>query len=538
MVFRFLVMIWLTLINCLALAQQDTSSLSQKRSIEQLREYVTTKTNHLTTNPLDSLTIIRKIDSLKNVTGQRKSQAQKAIDSLQYLLNSPQRLVNSGVAKVQSKIDTVVHRLNQPADKVNEKISNAQDNLTGKIEDLEEDGVKKVENVQGKADNVQQKISSEVSKATDGNVKVPNDLLEKPKDLTIQNDAKSSQKIPTLQADNLNAPQLNLPGAEKLKVPEANIDLRSLEKKADVNLPGTEKIGGISAEVAKVDKKIEGVGEYAKELDNISKNGIEDAEKLPKEIENQVGKIDEVHVLNKEAKKITEYQNVVQRYRDKKLLQEEILRKSKMVANDKLNSMTPQLKEVQQQIGKAKRLNPAVESFKEITKKRPNEMKGKPFRDRFLPGITFQAYQQDRFTLDCALQTSYRVSGRLTSGLGYSYRISIDDDNSQWIAHEGITAYRFYLQFVTIKNIYVHGEFESARVSPARFPTLADNPNPNVYGSYFGLGKRYNISRRFKGSAAALYRVNYQGEIPNLSKVNLRIGFDLSLKKKSQKLKF
>jgi hypothetical protein len=151
-------------------------------------------------------------------------------------------------------------------------------------------------------------------------------------------------------------------------------------------------------------------------------------------------------------------------------MEQEIIRKAKLVANDKLNKLTPALKSAQQQIAKAKKLNPAVQSFKDIVKKRPNEMKGKPFRDRFVPGLSLQSYRQEKFTVDWAVEVGYRVSGRLTTGAGYTYRVSLSEKNLNWIGNEGVSGYRFYTEFRLLKGIYAHGEFETLTLDKFKQP--------------------------------------------------------------------
>jgi hypothetical protein len=212
-----------------------------------------------------------------------------------------------------------------------------------------------------------------------------------------------------------------------------------------------------------------------------------------------------------------------------------MIRKAKLVANDKINKLSPALKNAQQHIAKAKKLNPAVQSFKDIVKKRPNEMKGRPFRERFILGITLQSHTNDKVTMDAAVQAGYRLSGRLTTGIGYTYRVSMGKENVNWIRNEGISGYRFYADFRLMKTFYAHGEFEALTINVFKHPALSETLLDEVYGSYFGLGKRFEISRKIKGSVIGLYRVDYKGSVPGLNKINLRLGFDLNLKKEKKK---
>ena len=149
--------------------------------------------------------------------------------------------------------------------------------------------------------------------------------------------------------------------------------------------------------------------------------------------------------------------------------------------------------------------------------------------------MTLQTYNKDKFTIDWAAQAGYRVSGRLTAGVGYTYRISFSKSHTNWVRGEGISGYRLYSDFTLLKSFYVHGEFEALTIDRKRQPLLLETSDNHIYGSYFGLGKRYNVSRKIKGSIMGLYRADYKGEVPGLSKINLRMGFDYNLKKEKKK---
>jgi len=62
----------------------------------------------------------------------------------------------------------------------------------------------------------------------------------------------------------------------------------------------------------------------------------------------------------------------------------------------------------------------------------------------------------------------------------------------------------------------------------------ATETRQNVSSAYFGLGKQFNISKKVKGHTLFLYRAELKGELPDQSKVTLRLGFDLRTKKKKK----
>jgi hypothetical protein len=162
-------------------------------------------------------------------------------------------------------------------------------------------------------------------------------------------------------------------------------------------------------------------------------------------------------------------------------------------------------------------------------------MASKPLYERLVPGITLQVYNKDVFTIDWGLQLGYKFSNRLIGGAGGVYRMNVSDKYESYVNSPGIYGYRLFGNFGIKKGFYVHGEFESLHLSTFVHPqTQLEVPTHAAYSAYFGIGKRYDISKKLRGSAIILYRVEFKGDIPSMSKINLRIGFDLNTKKRTR----
>ncbi|MFZ6009787.1 MAG: hypothetical protein ACOYXT_05505 [Bacteroidota bacterium] len=507
---------------------------------------LTSLTDTLRTPQPDSLKAKaqHKLDSLNGLSHKVNSKA----DSLQKILNKPADKVNGALSGVENKIE-----------KVEQGATSKVDALKNQITPDKPEGLNKLENTQS---NLQNRADQASDKVTSAALRAEGKVEEKVKEISGENvniPGVEKLNVPDVKMPGVETPNVSLPGADA-NLPDVNLD-PSLKTdipgtdKLDINknipdvkteLPNTDipkpeeldKLNEISGEIDKVSEKVSEVDQYSKELDKIKEGGLQDAEALPEKIEEQATNIDEVKALEGEVGKVTkqqaEYEAMIQRYRDKKLLQDEIMRKAKNVATDKLAEFNPMISKAQAEMSKMKKVNPAVQSFKDITKKRPNEMKGKPMRERFVPGITFQVYNNSKFVMDLATQTGYRISGRLTTGLGFTYRFSVSEKNPDWIRNEGIYGGRFYTDFTLLKGVYVHGDFELLHLDKDKMPLTSDTFRSQVWQSNYGLGKRYNISRKVKGSVMALYRVEYKGDVPGLNKVVLRMGFDLNLKKREK----
>jgi hypothetical protein len=468
-------------------------------------------------------TLTSVADSTKRLATSIDAKSKTITDSISRILNIPQQAVNRIEAKINSPIDSVINKLEEREMKLDDNLNKVEKDVDRKANEVQDKAANRVDNVTGKVDGA-------VTTATDGNLKSNTGKLPGSMEIPKAVD----QALPNIKLDHVKLPNVEtaLPKLE-IKTPDLNEAKSKITNAVDID---TKPADDVKAKFGKVESTLDEAKKYEKEIVNIKENGLKDAEQLPKEIEKRVGQLDEVKALNAENQKLLQYQDVVSKYKDKKLLQQEMLRKSKVLANEKLNKFAPVVQQAQATIGKAKKINPLVQSFKDITKKRPNEIKGKPFRQRFSPGISLQTYKGSKVTFDVTAVAAYRLSGRLTSGLGYSYKVSVSDKNPNLIGSEGIKGYRFFTDFKIHKSIFVHGDVDALSLDRIHQPSLWETKPTTVYGSYFGLGKYYMVSKRVKGAVMALYRVNYKGEVPGLSKVNLRIQLCLDLRK-GKKLK-
>ncbi len=533
---RFLCLLPVLLATCAF--GQDSTSTEKKGVVQTLRETIHVATGEVPSEVpdptdtlkapgLDSLRAKRKLDSIRYIVEKTGTRIGSVRDSVNEIINLPREKINRAVAKVQAKVDTLVQRMNRPVGEANETIDETRESIQSRL-----DGT--ADKLEANVDRVENYVQQGVRKGTDGEMDLPGSALSPDVEAIALPDGSLALpgELPQVPGLEVNIPNVEIPGTENIKVPDVNFDVKNLAGKADIDLPAMDRVGDLTDDLQKIDGKLAEAEAYEEELGNIKTHGIGAAEKIPEEIESRVGQMEAFGELNKGGQKIEEYRNIVQGYRDPKLIKQELQRKARLIANDKLDALNPALKKAQQQFAKVKRLNPAVQSIKNLKKKRPNRMKDKPFRDRFVPGTTLQVYKADKVMFDWAVQAGYRISGRLTLGAGYTYRLSVDKTNTNGVGSEGLYGYRVYTQFGLFKNVFAHGEFEALTVDARKQPALVEVSSDKVHGSYFGLGRRYTISKKFRGSVTGLYRVNYRGKVPGLSRVQLRIGFDYDLSKR------
>lgn len=489
---------------------------------------------NLTSRQDSLLALVNKpLDSLNQKVNGAKAALQNRADSIESLANGVTGKIEGVENKLQAKIGEGEQKVNQVEDKINESITKAE---------------KEVEDVTKKAttsvNDVKNKVESQLNSVTGEKIKLPDvqQKLDIPKvDLSTEslNSIAPGVDVPKLEMDKVNLnldPSLktNVPGiegtnitnlSEKVKLPE--IDKSSISELG--------KVEEISDKLKDVDKNLAAAEEYEKELQKIKEGDLT-------EVEKRLGDVKQVKGLSTEINKVTaqqaQYEAMIKKYQDKKLLQEEMMRKVANVANDKLAEHAAKVQQAQSKLSKAKKGVGQIKSVKDIFKVKSDELVGKKFYERLVPGLTTQVYNKDYFQMDVALQVGYRLMPRLTAGVGVTYRLGFDKQFEYFVHSEEIYGGRVYVDFAIKSGVFLHGEFEALKYTTppsTTVPTVQTEYKPNtVYGSYFGLGKRFNVSRQIRASVIALYRVEYEGELPSMSKFNIRMGFDYRFRNKKE----
>lgn len=506
---------------------------------------------------------VEKNDSLRNFLndpdvkiGNTKVSISQHSDSIQKNVQSIQTKTTD---QVQQRLGNLSQKINNPADSLQQKLNGATQSIQDKATDQVSRQVESVTSkltsptdtlqqaLNGSLESVQDKIRSPIDSLQRAlNIKAPTDLnvpganLNLPGNLSALpgvNTAIPSANLPTLAMPGVEIPTTGLP-AEGLKttspsitlpattIPDLSVQQGITIPKVD-ELPGVKDINQVNGQVDQVGGQLQKAGEIQGDLKNIQQGKLEEVNSLPKLAEDQALKAAELNQLKADADRfkmpVDQYKALIEKYNDKKRLQDEIKTKSALVVNDLLQKNMPIVLETQQNMSKAKRIYGSFQSIKNLPLKPPNEMKDKPFRKRIVPGIYLQIYQSDHVVIDFAPSLAYRFTGRLTAGLNYSFRLGFSDDYQNYIRNENVSGARAFAQFTVLKGFFAHGDME---VMNAKSSVAGTSENSNtVFAAHFGVGKNFSISKRFKGNVIGLYRKEFSGTLPGQNTFNLRIGF-------------
>jgi hypothetical protein len=431
------------------------------------------------------------------------------------ILNSSDSLFNTTANPSVSKIRSL-----------NTSAQHKKDTIQKKLDSLNVKVVQVQNHTRSKLDSTNQKInqsSALIDDRTKGIIqKVP--VNEQVQHLDIPAIDAPNTSIPDIGA--MESPDVNLPS--DLKIPAI--------EEVPLNQP---EITGLSENIPDIDGGLREVREYEGDLKKIKEGAQQDPDKLAELAEQKVSEMPVVNEATQEITKATEeqakYEAMIQHYRDQKLIQEEIDRKYKAVANDYIIQQSEKVNAARDKLNISKYKKHSLSNIKDVFKRQSDELEGKKFYQRLVPGLNWQIYNKGFVSSDISLQIGYRLTPRLTSGIGIVYRLGFDKKFDSFVKGMNTFGGRVYADMLVVKGLFLHGEFEALRQDVSYKLYRNETVSPRVYESNFGLGKRFNITRNLRGNVIALYRLEYQGSLP-INKIQVRMGIDYVFRRAKKKL--
>jgi hypothetical protein len=423
-----------------------------------------------------------------------------------------------------SKVDSLNYSLQHKKDTVQRKL----DSLKYKAKHIQSNAHHKLDSVNGRIAQSSKSIGDKGKNVTQ-NVSASEQISH----LNIPDAKTSIPDIGSVSTD-VNLPSdLKVPGADA--IPMNQPDVSAITQKADLN-----EIPSLNENISDINEDLAEVNDYEDDLQEIKEGVQKDPNELSELAEQNVSEIPTVNEATQELSKVTEeqakYEAMIQRYRDQKLIQEEINRKYKAVANDYVMQQSEKLNAARDKLNISKYKNRGLGSIKDVFKKQSDELDGKKFYQRLVPGLNWQVYNKGFVSCDISLQTGYRFTPRLTAGIGAVYRVGFDKKFDSFVKGMKTFGGRVYMDILVVKGMFLHGEFEALKQDASYNLHTNESISPRVYESNFGLGKRFNITRSIRGNIMAIYRVEYKGELPAANKINVRMGIDYVFRRAKKKL--
>jgi hypothetical protein len=474
---------------------------------------------------IDDIRLPELTDSVKTnwqrVDSVRKDFNLKA-DSLR---NSYQRsidVIDAQTGKIRHEIDSL-NNLKLPSNKLIHKL----DSLSQLHQKVEKDFNGKVDQLKSKTIGNLDKI--EMTPEMKGPVE---EFTQKINGFGVTNN--DFVKIPSLQLPGYSIPKIdelgNLPSTDKIT--------------GLANLPSANKITGLGnirktdaplGNIGDVTKQVEGLGSDVK---NVSQGNLNEVKEIPKAAEAQVAKMAGVDELQKQSGIVDGYKQKLATMNDADAIKQQGM---DMVQKEAMNHFAGKEKELQaamDKMSKYKSKYNSVSSLKDLPKRPPNVMKGKPFIERVVPGVFLQFQLKNSWLFDVNPYTGYKLSGRFIPGIGWNQRFVYDNKAATWFSRSRIYGPRAFIDFKVGKGFLIHFEQEAMNTYvPSRFHQNTDlGKREWVWSTMVGMKKIYKIYKNLNGTVLIQYNLtNQYFKTPYLDKLNSRMGFEYVLKRKGKK---
>ena len=518
------------LISVCSKAQIEKDSTSAKKSFEQA----------------DSGSL-QKLASLDSISP-RLSHSADSIQALSSKINSIQDSLSPDLSRYNLSLDSVKQKLTNKIDSLNNlklptgPYTRLMDSLNhlGPVKSLAQINDKvnsvqtKVVEIEGKASrpvkNVEQKINeklSQMQKEGGEGSNLPGSI-----DLPGVN----SPTISGVDVPKISATQDISNGSPRLSNPLGETEIRGLP---DLNIPAVNETEKITEGIGEISQVTEEVSGYGEDLKNIGSGNLEEVKQIPNAIEEKAVERGGLDELQSQTTAVDEYKELLANGNDREALKQQALQQAPKLAKDHFKGQEAALEEAINKVSSLKKKYAELDNLEDLPRYVPNAMKGKPFIERIVPGLTMQIQKEKNLWLDYNLSVGYRITGKLTAGVGWNERIGITREIG-FASQDRVYGPRSYVDFKIKKGF-------SARLAIEKMHTFIPpsllNPNPPsdidsyawVWGVFAGLKKEYDFLKNVKGNFQILYNFyDDHGRSPYTNRLNVRIGFEFPMKAKKK----
>jgi hypothetical protein len=450
-------------------------------------------------------------------------------------LDSLQKL-NADSLQLKNKLDSVSSRLNNSIDSLS-SLHLPRDQYYGKLDTL-------LKSTQARL-NARLKYSTDSLNARSNEImnryqakleskKQRLDSLNKKYKLGMnlqQPDADIS--VGELKMAKVGTPEFDQPEGQGHNIPASNFPKLDVPEVENVK----EKLGEVNDLTSEAK-------EYSEKVGELKKTDVkEEAKKLPGEIEKQAENIDQVEALKKELPQtntVTDQVEDLKSKADPANLKNDAKTRTKKAFVDHFAGKDEAVKSGISQLEKYQKKYNSLADIRHLPKKRPNEMKGKPFIERLTPGITFQVYmlESNWKGIDISPSVEYWFSDRFRAGFSAGYRINVNTKSFELEDRDQVYMFRSLAHYKLGKGFFAHLDAEALRTKEylvTKPPQPTDfNSRAWDYSLNVGIFKSYHISKHVRGTMVVLYDLTQIGETFNVSQIGMRFGVEYKLTKKKK----
>ena len=339
-----------------------------------------------------------------------------------------------------------------------------------------------------------------------------------------------------IPAADLNIPNLNTGSGIDIGGLK-NLNLQSPIQ--DLNMDQVGELQNIQGDLGVVSEVTGKIGEYGAEVQGLAKGELNELKAIPDAAEAKAEELSGLDEIKDQTKVLDEYKAMTGKMQNPDSLKEFAMQEAKQIAVDHFAGKEEQLKQAMETMARYKAKYPNLNSISEITRRPPNEMKGKPLIERIVPGIGIQVQKKgEDLLVDFNPYAAYRFNGRISAGMGWNERVAYNADRGKFNRTARIFGPRVFGEFKLWRGFSPRAEVEvmNTNIPPlTRTQTVDPFHREWIWGAFAGIKKEYKFFKNIRGTALVMMRLyNPDHKSPYADVVNVRFGFEFPMKKKVQ----
>ncbi|MBX2916851.1 MAG: hypothetical protein KF856_16400 [Cyclobacteriaceae bacterium] len=424
---------------------------------------------------------------------------QSGVDSVKTDYQKQINTINNARTKVQYKIDSL-NSMQVPTQK-----------LTQQLDSLNRLQTEKLQAATTKINN----LKSKSTKSLDA-IQLPTELQGPVNNL--------KQSINGFGVSGINTQNLSIGSVDLPNLTNTQLPTLTNQIKLDPNLKS------FSSELNQLNGFGNNLGTYAQDVKQLTQGNLNEIKSVDKLIENKVSGIEGMEQLQ-EGKALMD-KAIPDSAALANMAKEQLLN----AAQDHFAGKEAVLQQAMDKMSKLKNKYSEVKSLAELPKRLPNPLKGKPFIERLVPGVSFQIQKSQFLLVDVNPTILYKIRPRLSAGAGWNERLPFDGWKIQG-GNERVYGPRMVVQFLWTKGITfrLQPEVMNTTIPPLLASSLGLDPSYRkwITSVFAGIKKEFTVYKSIKGNSELLYNFrDKDGMSPYADKVNVRFGFEFPIKKR------
>jgi hypothetical protein len=270
------------------------------------------------------------------------------------------------------------------------------------------------------------------------------------------------------------------------------------------------------------------IGDYA-DVQNFALGSRIEFESITQVAETKAIELSGLSDIKEKTAVLNEHMEFLQQIEKPDSLKELALQEAKEIAKDHFAGKEEQLQQAMGILAEYKSKYPNLNSIREVARRPPNEMKGKSWIERIVPGLSMHIQKKgEELLLDFNPYAGHKLTSRMLVGVGWNQRVAYQAGRTKFNRRSSIYGPRVIGEFKMRRGFSLRGEVDlmNSNSQESLGSHIVDqNLREWIWGAFVGIKKEYDLIKNLKGTVMMMARI-YNGDRPYSDVLNIRFGLE------------